>query len=294
MMKENKKARSLGMTLHIRYCSSVLYHFAMLVYGIMVIRLYGVGDIGGINGILIILFFLLALAGLLLQAESLMKYADPLNKENRRWYTGLFIWECMEMILAYLLASGPYKGYVTISCYSVFVAVSLSVSVCIHRRIQRQYQQIKRTSEFGRLIARYEEEVLGETGADLSLCMKGFQKFLVYVILLVFVYKLTLMSWIATGVFAVANGWILWNLHWEGIRKLIPHSKLYFAVLGVCTTAGLILLKLIYDQTIVVSLFQERDAQEYLMVWILCFLPLVYYGSKVSVGYMNQTHRWVA
>ena len=287
------KNRSLGLILNIRCLSGMLYHFFILGYGVMVICLYGVRNIGGVNGMFLLLFYMLALLALLLQGESLLKYGDPLNKENRKWYAGMFGMECAEMLLAYLLAMEGYKTYVVIGGYSLCVAVGMSISLYIHRRILRSYKWIRQTGQFEKLLDHYKQEVHQKMDLDAAVHMKGFLKFLCYIIALTFIYKLTLLSWIITGIFAVINGYVLWKLHWDGIRSVISHSKLYFAGIYLCTTIGLIWLKLVYDQRIVIRLFQGRDAQEYLMVWILFFLPLVYYGSKVSVAYMNQRYQWV-
>ncbi len=54
-----------------------------------------------------------------------------------------------------------------------------------------------------------------------------------------------------------------------------------------------LILKLIYDKAIVLSIFQNRDEQEYLMILVLFFLPLIYYGNKLSMAYMNKKNEWV-
>ena len=91
----------------------------------------------------------------------------------------------------------------------------------------------------------------------------------------------------------VFNIFVLWKLHWIGIKELVKSKYVYFAVVSVISSLGIVLLKLIYDKAIVLSIFQDRDEQEYLMILVLFFLPLIYYGNKLSMAYMNKKNEWV-
>lgn len=84
---------------------SIVYCIVMLFYRALIINLYGLEDIGLINGLIIIILFLIVLFCIMVKSETLLKYGDPLNINNKKRYVIMFINEGSAIVVAYLLAT---------------------------------------------------------------------------------------------------------------------------------------------------------------------------------------------
>lgn len=287
------KKKSISLTLNIRYWSSVIYYFCMMCYGIMIITFYGTEDIGIVYGLLTIFSFIIALLCIMVKTETLLSYADPININNRRRYSIILLIESTEIIMAFVVANSPAKSYAYVIGYCAYVTLIFLISKNIHAQIISDYQEIKSNSKFNDIMDCYLSAVKCDMDININVLFGNFIKFMIYIISLVFVYKFTLYNWLFTVIFAILNIYVLWKLHWTGIKNLVKYKYLYFGVVCFISSAGIVLLKLIHDKVIYVSIFKGRDVQEYLMILVLFFLPLIYYGSKISVIYINKSSKWV-
>lgn len=289
------KKRSIGLTLKIRYWSSIAYYISILCYGILVVNFYGISNLTGKTGFVILLSYIIALLCLMIKAETFMKYCDPLNIGNRKKYMLICTLEFSEMIIAAVLAQVNNENRKDILQVG-FIFISTMILICsiyLHKSIIKNYEEIRGCEILNEKMKYYLEAVQCDKTVDVDRLFKSFCGFIIYIILLTFIYKYTLKYWISTFVFMAFNIFVLWKLHWSGIKELVKSKYVYFAVVSVISSLGIVLLKLIYDKAIVLSIFQNRDEQEYLMILVLFFLPLIYYGSKLSMAYMNNKNQWV-
>lgn len=289
------KKKSLYLILNIRYKTSFLYYIAMLFYGLLIINLYGKEDIGLKNGVIIIGCFFIALICIMAKSETLLKYADPLNFKNRKRYIIIFFSEISEILVAYWLAINKSQRYFYSIIYYLYITSILILCIYIHRKIRTDYNKLKSKLKLKLVINQY-LNYLEQNKYNLDEIndkFKNFIKFTVYIIVLSVVYKYTLHSWILTIIFMFMNFYMLWKFHWEGIEKLIKYAHLYFVIICLISTCGILLLKLIYDKIINLLIFVGRDEQEYFMVLVLFYFPIMYYGSKVSIKYINSNCGWI-
>lgn len=289
------KKRSIWLALKIRYWSSIIYYISIMFYGILVINLYDKDHIQMGMGFIILLSYIIALICLLIKAETIMKYCDPLNINNRKKYIVICTLEFSEMVIAAILAQVNNINNNSVLQMS-FVVVAVMILICsiyLQKKIIEDYEKIKHSADINEKIKDYLEAISCNNVTDIDKLFKNFCKFTIYIILLTFIYKYTLYHWILTFMFIFLNVFILWKLHWTGIKELVKSKYSYFIVVCIVSSLGIVLLKLIYDRVIILNIFQNRDEQEYLMVLFLFFLPLSYYGSKLSVIYMNKKNKWV-
>ena len=121
---------------------------------------------------------------------------------------------------------------------------------------------------------------------------KNFFRFTIYIILLYFIYKVSLINWLTTVIFSLLNCAVIVYLFLEGSKQLVKHYILYLA--GVCfiSTVGIVIMKMIYDGLIDLSVFRGRDSQEYLMCMVLFYLPITIYGKRLFNVNSKYTTKW--
>lgn len=266
-----------------------------MCYGILVINLYGREHIKMGMGLMILFSYIIALICLMIKAETIMKYCDPVNINNRKKYIVICTLEFLEMIIAAFFAQvNNINDNISLQVsFAVVTVIILICSVYLHKGIIEDYEKIKHSTVLNKKIKDYSEAIECNNVENIDELFKNFCKFTIYIILLIFIYKYTLYHWILTCMFIFLNVLILWKLHWTGIKELVKSKYAYFIVVSIVSSLGIVLLKLIYDKVIILNIFQNRDEQEYLMVLVLFFSPLIYYGSKLSVIYMNKKNKWV-
>ena len=117
---------------------------------------------------------------------------------------------------------------------------------------------------------------------DVQIFYKRFIYFFAYSVFLIFVYKYTLLRWEITVIFMSLNIIVLKKLFWEGCKDLYHYYQRYFICICLVSSLGIILMKLIHDHTIDLPIFYNRDEQEFLMVLMLFYFPLLRLGRDLN------------
>ncbi len=289
------KTRSIGFTLKLRYWSSVIFYINIVCYSMLLIFLNGKSDIGFVYGSFILLTYMVGVFCLLVKGEAILKYSDPYNFANYKKYIYVFVMEAIEMITAGILAQSNliYSKEILLGGYLIFLTVVFGSIYYLHSKILYEYKRAVQHLEINEILLQYKEKKDFETVTDVEKYRKDFYYFMGYVVGLIFLYKYTLHSWLITAIFAIFHFYILKRLFWDGINKVIKKSFLYFGMIQFSSAVGIILLKLIFDEVIVLSIFEGRAEQEYLMVLILFFLPIGYYGKKITELYSWKVYTWI-
>lgn len=285
------KQCSIGITLKLRYASSIVYYISMMLYGVMTISIYGKEDIGLGKGIVIIMSFLLAMLCMMIKSVAVQRYADPLNKLNQRKYTVMVLTELLGLISVYTvstLISDNKRVYGAIIYAAVLTIVTFFI-LGIHKRIYCEYDKLKKEKKLDELINEYKVQ----NNEDIEGYIKKFIYFMLYGVVLSVLYEYTLHSWLLTIVFFIVNIYVLRKLHWEGIVKFVRAKKLYFTLVCFASSIGIVFLKLAYDGYIILSVLQNRDGYEYFMIFVLFYFPIVYYGTRISSVYTRGRCQWV-
>lgn len=288
----NIKQRSIGITLKTRYWSTIIFYISIIVYGVTAISMYGKTDIGiGYSG-LIIVASMIALCSMTVKCETILKYADPLNKDNQKRYIFIILVELLEMLSVYILCvniSEDERILVAILYFAVVSIIFYFLSQ-IHKKIYYDYEIAMDNNLINDLIIEY--DLKNNSNVDIDWYFMRFVYFMLYLLSLIFIYKYTLHSWIFSIAFIILSIFVMWKLHWIGIVKFVKNKKLYFGIISIISSIGIIFLKLVYDGIIALNLFKNRDEYEYLMVLILFYIPIIYYGKRVSEVYIRSKFRW--
>lgn len=287
------KERSLRSTMIVRYEASLVFYISVVIYGAISILLYEKDDMGVVYSGLAVLTSLIAMVSILIKAEGLVKALDPLNKYNHKRYIFIFIIELLEFMAVYYLSVNVPKekrSFITI-LFLVITTIITIVIRAIHKSIYNEYERIIKNGEMSKILLDY--SYVGDTDIDINWYYKRFIYFIIYIVSLIFVYRYTLYHWALTLGFIAINIYVLWKIHWKGIDYFVNKSKLYFAIICIVSTIGIILLKNIYDGNISLELFNNRDEYEYYMVFVLFYMPIAYYGSKVTGLYSKKNCKWV-
>ncbi len=288
------KTRSIGSAIKIRYWSSIIFFVSTIMYGMMVIFLYGKPDIGGGYGLLILLTHTISVICVLVKGETILKYADPYNFNSRSKYVYILFVEILEIVVAGCVAQLNVKfpkSFLLVGYILGVVVIFFSINI-LHLKIIKHYDSLVGTSKVSNMIAMYQDVKQCSEEADIEKYFKEFIKFAVYLIMLVFVYKYTLYNWLFTVIFVVVNIYIMRKYLWEGIERIIIRKCIYFGSVVCAASMGILLMKLIFDGVICLEFFEGREAQEYLMVLICFFIPISYYGAKLSVAQSRRKYQW--
>ncbi len=201
--------------------------------------------------------------------------------------------EALELIITYSMFSNIEKDnrILGIMVYFLVVTILFGIIHRMHSEIYCKYDKLKKEKQLVNIISEYRLKY--EFDIEVDEFFKGFIYFMLYLISLAFLYKYTLHNWFMTLMFIGVNVYILWKLHWKGIKRLIKLKRVYVCLISIISSFGITILKLIYDGYISISVFENRDEYEYLMVLILFYLPLVYYGKRVSDIYNSKNCKWI-
>lgn len=289
------KTSSIKLTLEIRYWSSIIFFICVCIYGYMLIYLYGNEGIKSRYGVYILLLHTILVLCFMIVSSGVIKYADPINFINQKRYICVVVLEGIQYILAAILAKNNNivdKQYAAIGYVVISTIIFGAICAC-HLKSINQYEIILENEGISRIVSEFEGAVKRGEDVDIEKNFKGFIQFMCYMIGMTVFYKYTLHSWILTGLFAILNSYALWKFHWNGIKKMMKYSKCYFGMVVVTATVAIFLLKIVFDGILPVSIMENRDEQEYLMVLVLFFLPLVGYGKRLSAAYSTSKYKWI-
>lgn len=287
------KERSIETTLIMRYRYSIIFYVSTVIYGCIAILGYGKSDFGIFYSGVAIIAYLVAMFSILLSAEALIKDSDPINKYNNRKYMVIFCIELLELIAVNIICISIPKDekYSVILIFLFVITITCYAIILIHRLIYSQYEILKNNGEIEAILKKYND--IGDKEIDIDWYFKRFLYFLIYLILLSVVYKYILYHWLMVLIFIITNIYVMWKIHWKGIMFFVKHCKVYFGLTCISSTIGIIFLKNIYDGNLIFDLFKNRDEYEFYMVYILFYVPIIYYGKKVSVLYNKKRTRWI-
>ncbi|AEV67514.1 hypothetical protein [Acetivibrio clariflavus] len=240
---------------------------------------YGETNINLIYGIVIVFSFLLMLFIISATMDTLFTTSDPINKINITKYRVIFFLRVVEIVITYYFSVNDNKGKEKILIYNFLIFVISGVIITLHNMIINRYKNMS-SETIEEMISIYTSS--DERKIDVEAIYKKFIYFFAYCMLLIFVYRYTLWRWETTFAFLIINIIVLKKLFWEGCKKLYYKYVAYFFSICFISSIGIVLMKLIYDQLIVLSMFKNRDEQELWMVLMLFYLPLLRLGKDVD------------
>jgi len=285
----SNKVIYINITLKLRRIFDIIFYVSILLYGNMLILFYGKPNIGILYGIGIFLSFLLMLFIIGMTMETLFITSDPINKINVTKYRMIFFLRAVEVIITHCFGVNINNGKENVLIYNLLIFVISGVIITIHNNIINKYKNMSDVI-IEEMISVYNSS--DERVTDVEVIYKKFIHFLVYCILLIFVYKYTLWRWEATLFFLIINIIVMKKFFWKGCKELYHNYLAYFCTICIFSSIGIILMKLVYDQVIVLSVFMNRDEQELWMVLILFYLPILRLGKDIDRRKKNISHVW--
>ncbi len=284
-------SRSIYSTLWARCINCVIFNITIILYGLYLNYCYKINDIGLVAGLIILVSYLVLLICITISIESVMKDADPLSIYNRKKYAVILSMEFMQIIVTYFVIMSENRSVVVAFLFSVLNLIVMYFAININKSIIDTYNSMS-DNEILSLIHNFSSSNSTEKKIDTVPLYKNFFRFTFYIILLYFIYKVSLNNWLTTVIFSLLNCVVIVYLFLEGSKKLVKHYILYLA--GVCfiSTLGIVLMKLIYDGVIDLSIFKGRDEQEYLMCLVLFYLPITIYGKRLFKVNAKYTTKW--
>ncbi len=265
--------------LKLRRIFDVVFYICILLCGNLLMFYYGETNINLIYGIVIVFSFLLMLFIISATMDTLFTTSDPINKINITKYRVIFFLRVVEIVITYYFSVNDNKGKEKILIYNFLIFVISGVIITLHNMIINRYKNMS-SETIEEMISIYTSS--DERKIDVEAIYKKFIYFFAYCMLLIFVYRYTLWRWETTFAFLIINIIVLKKLFWEGCKKLYYKYVAYFFSICFISSIGIVLMKLIYDQLIVLSMFKNRDEQELWMVLMLFYLPLLRLGKDVD------------
>ena len=265
--------------LKLRRIFDVVFYICILLCGNLLMFYYGKTNINLIYGIVIVFSFLLMLFIISANMDTLFTTSDPINKINITKYRVIFFLRVVEIVITYYFSVNDNKGKEKILIYNFLIFVISGVIITLHNMIINRYKNMS-SETIEEMISIYTSS--DERKIDVEAIYKKFIYFFAYCMLLIFVYRYTLWRWETTFAFLIINIIVLKKLFWEGCKKLYYKYVAYFFSICFISSIGIVLMKLIYDQLIVLSMFKNRDEQELWMVLMLFYLPLLRLGKDVD------------
>jgi len=265
--------------LKLRRIFDVVFYICILLCGNLLMFYYGETNINLIYGIVIVFSFLLMLFIISATMDTLFTTSDPINKINITKYRVIFFLRVVEIVITYYFSVNDNKGKEKILIYNFLILVISGVIITLHNIIINRYKNMS-SETIEEMISIYTSS--DERKIDVEAIYKKFIYFFAYCMLLIFVYRYTLWRWETTFAFLIINIIVLKKLFWEGCKKLYYKYVAYFFSICFISSIGIVLMKLIYDQLIVLSMFKNRDEQELWMVLMLFYLPLLRLGKDVD------------
>jgi hypothetical protein len=284
-----KKVIYINFTLKLRRFFDIIFYISILLYGNMLMLFYGKPNIGILNGIGIILSFLLMMLIISMTMETLFITSDPINKINVRKYRLMFFLRVVAVIITHCFGVNINYGKENILIYNLLIFVISGIIITIHNNIINKYKNMS-DAIIEEMISVYNGS--DERVTDVEVIYEKFIHFFAYCILLIFVYKYTLWRWEATLLFLIINIIVLKKFFWKGCKELYHNYGAYFCAICISSSVGIILMKLVYEQVIVLSVFMNRDEQELWMVLMLFYLPILRLGKDIHRRKKNITYIW--
>lgn len=284
----NRKALYISIVIGQRRVFDFIFYIATLLYGNILMISYGKQDVGFL-AILVVLSYLFMLLMLAVTIETIFITSDPINSRNVIRYRTIFLLKILEMGITHYFGVIINNGKGNIILYNLLIFVISVVIIAIHNMTINKYKNMNSES-IEEMISIYTRPDTRKT--DVDLLYRNFVYFMLYCIFQIFIYKYTLWRWEATIVFLIINIIILKKLFWQGCKDLYQNYKVYFY--GVCmfSSIGIILMKLVYDDVIIMSIFRNRDEQELWMVFILFYIPLMRLGKDLVRRKKNMSYIW--
>lgn len=277
------------MTLKLRRIFDIIFYISILLYGNMLILYYGKLNISLIPKIAIILSFLLMMFILSMTMETLFTTSDPVNKINVTQYRIIFLLRVVEIVITFCFAVAINNVKERILIYNLIIFAISGVIIALHNMIINRYKNMSEEI-IEEMISVYCSP--DERKIDVEALYKRFIHFFIYCILLIFVYKYTLWRWETTLIFLALNIAVLKRFFWAGCKELYYKHVGYFLCICLFSSIGIILMKLVYDQVIMLLIFKNRDEQELWMVFMLFYLPLLRLGKDVDKRRKKISYVW--
>lgn len=283
--------RSIYNVLWTRNIDSAIFNVIIVVYGLYLNCYYKKSDIGFGAGLIVLVSYVVLMICIMVSLESVMKNADPLSVYNRKKYAVILGMEILQIVITYIFFMSENKSDVKTFLYIGFNLLVLYLVLNINKSIIDTYKSMS-DSEVGSIIHNFSSKNSTEKKVDTVPLYKSFFRFQIYVILLYFIYKVSLMNWITTVIFSLINCAVIVYFFKNGTKQLVKHYILYLAGVCLVSTVGIVLLKMIYDGVIDLSIFKGRDKQEYLMCMVLFYLPITIYGKRLFKLNAKYTTKW--
>ncbi len=183
------------------------------------------------------------------------------------------------------------KSDVKTFLYIGFNLLVLYLVLNINKSIMDTYKSMS-DNEVESIIHNFSSKKSTEKKVDTVPLYKSFFRFQIYVILLYFIYKVSLMNWITTVIFSFLNCAIIVYFFKNGTKQLVKHYILYLAGVCLVSTVGIVLLKMNYNGVIDLAILKGRDEQEYLMCMVLFYWPITIYGKRLFTVNAKYTTKW--
>lgn len=283
------KVLYINITLRLRRLLDFIFYIAILLYGNMLMFFYAKENIGLRYGIVMVLSFLIMLFIMSMTMETIFITSDPINHINVMKYRIIFFLKVVGIIITYYFGVITNNEKETVLIYNSLIFVIGGIILGLHNNIINKYGNMS-SGIIEEMISSYTRSGARET--DVNLLWKRFVHFMIYCILQIFIYKYTLWRWEATIAFLIINIILLKRFFWQGCKDLYINYWGYFCSICLFSSIGIILMKLIYDQTIVLSIFRNRDEQELWMVFVLFYLPLMRVGKDLNRIKRNKSYVW--
>ena len=283
--------RSIYNTLWTRNIDSALFNVIIVVYGLYLNCYYKKSGIGFGAGLVVLVSYVVLMICIMVSLESVMKNADPLSVYNRKKYAVILGMEILQIVITYIFFMSENKSDVKTFLYIGFNLLVMYLVLNINKRIIDTYKSMS-YSEVVSIIHDFSSRKSTEKKVDTVPLYKSFFRFQIYVILLYFIYKVSLMNWITTVIFSLINCAVIVYFFKNGTKQLVKHYILYLAGVCLVSTVGIVLLKMNYNGVIDLAILKGRDEQEYLMCMVLFYWPITIYGKRLFKLNAKYTTKW--